>query len=142
MALSVNLSPEKIGKILDVVNGMSPAEVRALMQKHTGFTASDDEIKKALDFLNKHKTTPLTDADLESAAGGLCKGGKKALAAVGGAVIGSLVTIGGIAAYTYAQDPASKGKFWTKLGKRETSTDVELSSLDGTDDGRRGVYYT
>ena len=94
MALGMNSSPKKIGEILDVVNSASPAEIRDFLQEKTGLTASDDEIKRALDFLNKHRAKPLTDSDLESAAGGVSKGGK--IAIITGAILGTVVTIGAI----------------------------------------------
>lgn len=107
MALSMNLSPEKIGKILDVVNGMSPAEIRSFLQEKTGLTASDDEIKRTLDFLNKHRAKPLTDADLESAAGGLSKGQKQFLNSLGGALLGTILALGVVGGITqYAKNKA------------------------------------
>ena len=90
MALNMNLSAEHIGKLLKVVDGMSPAEIRVFLQEKTGLTASDDEIKKALDFLNKHRAKPLTDEDLDSAAGGLGPGVKTALSVMVGTFLGLL----------------------------------------------------
>ena len=127
MALGMNSSPKKIGEILDVVNSASPAEIRDFLQEKTGLTASDDEIKRALDFLNKHRAKPLTDSDLESAAGGVSKGGK--IAIITGAILGTVVTIGAI---KYGYDKYKKSGQTGAVTTRSAGTVTTRSAGTGS----------